>query len=116
MTTCDFDHLAVIRFSGGYEIGIENDFQVSNPAGQVELSPGVDPDRGRAVLATLQGRTVELAGTDESGGLLVSFGDGTSVHVSSDEEYESWTLAGPGGMKVVCMPGGELAVCSGDES
>lgn len=45
VTTCDFDHLAVIRFSGGYEIGIENDFRVSNPAGQVELSPGVDPDR-----------------------------------------------------------------------
>lgn len=64
----------------------------------------------------MQGRTVKSAATDESGGLLVSFADGTHVHVGSDEEYESWALAGPGGMKVVCMPGGELAVWSGDES
>lgn len=34
--------------------------------------------------------------------------------VVADERFEAWTIAGPGGLTIVCLPGGELAVWSPD--
>jgi hypothetical protein len=46
----------------------------------------------------------------KSGTLRLVFDDGKHLNVRADPDYEAWTLAGPGAMKVVCMPGGSLAV------
>lgn len=47
---------------------------------------------------------------EETGTLRLSFANGASVIVEPDEAYEAWTMSGPGGMLVVCMPRGELAI------
>jgi hypothetical protein len=42
--------------------------------------------------------------------LEVVFGDNAILHVPADDKYESWGLVGDNGMRIVSVPGGELAV------
>lgn len=112
VTSCEFSYTTVIRLTGGYELSIESDFVLSGSEWQTELSPGVNAASGSEALSALEKRTVTSSVTGDSGALLMTFNDGISLRVDSDEEFESWTLTGPGGLKVVCMPGGELAVWS----
>ncbi|MFI2337943.1 DUF6188 family protein [Nocardia rhamnosiphila] len=49
----------------------------------------------------------------ENGTLHLEFESGISVRVFADPDYEAWSVVGADGFRVVCMPGGELAVWSG---
>lgn len=44
------------------------------------------------------------------GHLELTFSDGSMIGVPSAEGYEPWDLTGPDGLKVVSVPGGELAI------
>jgi hypothetical protein len=49
----------------------------------------------------------------KGGRLDVKFDDGTRLQVPMDLEFEAWEISGTGavaGLKIVSMPGGELAV------
>lgn len=46
----------------------------------------------------------------KSGSLRVVFDGGLHLDVSPDPKYEAWALTGPLGLRIVCMPGGGLAV------
>lgn len=46
----------------------------------------------------------------KSGALRLVFGDGGKLTVAPDPRYEAWTATGPGGMLIVSLPGGDLAV------
>ncbi|GAA2794694.1 hypothetical protein GCM10010452_23720 [Crossiella cryophila] len=68
------------------------------------------PGRARAASSpTLTGTVVQAAAANESGLLLIEFDDAV-LRVEPDENYEAWSFAGPDGDKVICLPGGELAV------
>jgi hypothetical protein len=49
----------------------------------------------------------------ENGTLQLEFESGSSIRVFADPDYEAWSVVGADGFRVVCMPGGELAVWSG---
>ncbi|WP_157181858.1 DUF6188 family protein [Nocardia testacea] len=49
----------------------------------------------------------------ENGTLHLEFESGSSIRVFADPDYEAWSVVGADGFRVVCMPGGELAVWSG---
>jgi hypothetical protein len=100
-----------LDFSGGYEVRVEAVFTVRTADGDHRVVPGGD-DGGGAVLDALTGRVVTVATADDAGGLRIDLDGGARVLAEADAEYEAWTVAGPGGMKVVSLPGGGLSVWS----
>lgn len=102
-----------LRTEAGYEITSECDFSLHTPEGTFDLSPGssialVDH------LRVLLDQTVTTAIAEDSGALSIKFFDGNLLWIEPDESYEAWNVTGPHGMRVVCMPGGHLAVWNGE--
>jgi hypothetical protein len=107
------DYTVSLNTDAGFEIRIETDFSLCTPEGDFDLSPespGIQADRLRALLH----QTVTSSVAEESGALSLGFSDGSRLRVEPHDSYEAWTVAGPGGMKMVSMPGGELAEWSSD--
>lgn len=87
---------------------VENDYTLGTSAGSWNVSletPQTDSEQQ----PSLTNRTISSATTDQSGVLDISFTDGHRLTVIPDADYEAWSLAGPCGRKVVCLPGGDLA-------
>ena len=59
---------------------------------------------------SLFGATVGSAVAFKTGHLRCAFKNGMHLNVSPDETYEAWHITGPNSMRVVSMPGNELAV------
>jgi uncharacterized protein DUF6188 len=93
------------------EVRIETDFSLCTSDGDRHFSLGTE-SIDHAALDSLLGQKVTSSVVAESGALFLAFSDGTSLRVEPHDTYEAWTFAGPGGRKVVCMAGGELAVWS----
>jgi hypothetical protein len=95
---------------GHFELRIGGVFAFTAPGGtETLLRPEEDPVSLGPVL-TCTRTVVESATAVEDGHLEVSFVDGSSLRVTPSPAYEAWELAGPRGSKIVCMPGGELAI------
>jgi hypothetical protein len=101
-----------LDFSCGYEVRVETGFTVRTPDGDHRVMPGEDTDAAAAVLSALAGRVVTVATADDAGGLRIDLDGGARILAEADPDYEAWTVAGPGGMKVVSLPGGGLSVWS----
>jgi|tagenome__1003787_1003787.scaffolds.fasta_scaffold20233687_2 hypothetical protein len=110
----DFGYTVAVEFGGGYEVRIEVPFILRVDGVDREIEPGRDADA--PTVAQLSGEVVSLARADDSGGLRIEFVDGARVVATADSTFEAWTVAGPGGLKVVCGPGGELSVWSPQQS
>ena len=106
----DFGYSVALNFSGGYEVRIETTVLLCVDGVDHEITPGAEIDTHH--VAKLMGRVVAVAEADEGGELRIDFQDGARVLAAADEDYEAWTLAGPGGLKVVSGPGGGLSVWS----
>jgi len=100
-----------VELSGAYQLVIEAAFSVAG-AGSAERTDPEDPAvaLGPRVRA-LAGRTVTTAASS-GGNLGVECAGGVRLDVPVDDSYEAWQLHGPDGYRVVCTPGGELAVWS----
>jgi len=55
---------------------------------------------------------VTVSTADDTDGSRIDLDGGARLLVEADPPYEAWTVAGPGGMKVVSLPGGGLSVWS----
>lgn len=108
ITNHTFGYTLLLVTEAGFKLGIENDCTLHTSTGSWNISPEslqAEPEQA----LTLTNRTISSAATDQSGTLDISFTDGHHLTVGPDAEYEAWTLAGPDGQKVVCLPGGDLA-------
>lgn len=104
------EYSAVLNFTEEYVARIESPFTVHLAKGNFELSPESDPPESFEPVRELLGQTVSESIVADSGTLKLTFANGASVQVEPDDDYEAWTVAGPRGMLIVCMPGGELAI------
>jgi hypothetical protein len=95
------------------EISIAEPFVLLTPDSRRYV---LDPAGAAMSLAPFLGvmRQVVRAGTAfKDGRLELGFGDGSRINVPPGSHFEAWTLAGPGGpdgLKVVSVPGGDLAI------
>jgi hypothetical protein len=81
------------------------------------LSPEKDRPKAFQPLALLVGqKAAASSANDTTGELTIKLANGASIHVEPDEGFEAWAVAGPNGMLVVSVPGGELAVWRPDRS
>ena len=106
--------LRLKREDDAYEVRIEQAFEFVSADG---VSRVLDPEGDPGGLGPALGctRTVVVAADAyEDGRLEVAFADGTVIRVPASEAYEGWSLAGPGGFRVVAGPGSKLTVWSGE--
>ena len=89
-------------------IRIEGDFVFQGSGGAHRLSPASPTTLGPA-LSTL-GQAIASARAYKDGCLEVRWADGSTLSVKPDAEYETWEIAGPEGLRVVCTPGGRLSL------
>lgn len=61
-------------------------------------------------------QSVNRAVAYKDGRLELEFGDGARLRVPVDQEFEAWNLVGPAGLRLVSLPGGDLAVWEPDSS
>jgi hypothetical protein len=81
----------MVKFEQEIELTIESECELTSPTGQVE---SFDHFRDHAVrICTLIGDQVLDASRDSSGGLLLRFRSGTTLHIINDSvAYESFQL------------------------
>jgi hypothetical protein len=106
----EFGYTVRVEFSGGYEIRIETALMLRASDGDHQITPGEGAEDGAALVDHLVGQVVTAAIADADGGLRVDFEGGARLLAGADPDYEAWTFAGPGGAKVVSLPGGGLSV------
>lgn len=115
LTGRDIDYTIRLRISGGYMITIESNLTVESASGVIQLIPSLETaDDIAAHIEPLMHREIRSSDTDTAGRLEILFDNGTHIYVDPDEQYEAWTINGPGGRLVVSGPGGELTEWSGD--
>jgi hypothetical protein len=101
------DFAVSLRTDAGYEIRIETDFSMHTREGNFTFP--LDVGLEREEFHSLLNQVLISSTAEESGTLTLAFADGTTIRVEPNETYEAWTIAGPRGRKIVCMPHGELA-------
>ncbi|HKV18232.1 MAG TPA: DUF6188 family protein [Mycobacterium sp.] len=104
------EYTVAMYLSDGYLIRFDGPFALLVDNQRVSIAPDVDPPEHFDPVRQLVGDTIRESLVDDSGALSISFDTGARIECVPDEQFESWTLAGPRGFKVVSMPGGDLAV------
>ncbi|MBE8477498.1 DUF6188 family protein [Streptomyces justiciae] len=114
VTRVCFDAALTVLTSGDCEIRIETEsvLRVSNED-HVSFHPE-SPDAVSSYLVRLARDVIVEAEVGRCGDLMIEFESGMKLTVRPDEEYEAWGLVGPEGRRVTCLPGGDIAVWSGE--
>ena len=105
------DYRLTLQFLGGdddLDLAIATPFAVVDE-GRTDL---VDPEQPESLgpALTLLRRVVESVIVREDGGLELAFTHGPRLSVPPDPNYEAWESTSSSGAKLVCLPGGGLAV------
>jgi hypothetical protein len=112
LNSLECDYTVNLLFSDEWEVRIETLFMLRTPDELMTVDPSVNAERGVVLLTALVGRKVDEAEVSQSGELVLIFEGGSVLTIGPDDDYESWTVAGPAGVKLICQPGGEVAVWS----
>lgn len=110
VTWCRIDYAVSFGTQNQVALRIEQPFVYTSADGVEHLIvPEADPVKVAPVLAITRLSVREGFAYDD-GHLEVTFSDGSTIGVPSAQDYEPWELTGPGGLKMVSVPGGELSV------
>ncbi|WP_086821842.1 DUF6188 family protein [Allokutzneria sp. NRRL B-24872] len=105
VTQVRVDNALTLLLDGGAVIAIEADAELSTPDGPVRLRPG----RQRVAEAlALFGAKLTWEIIFKNGELHLGFSNGYHLTVEPDAKHEAWSATGPGELRVVCAPGGEI--------
>ena len=111
LTTMRLDFALKLWTDDDWEIDVAGDAIVTVPgATPVEVDTGVSSDELPDVLAPFVSRAIREVLVAREGHLGITFDDGSQISVLAAEDYEAWQVSGPDGERMVCMPGGELAI------
>jgi hypothetical protein len=113
VTRVCFDVALVILTSGDYELHVETEAVLQVSAGNDMTFDPESPDVVAAHLVRLVRDVIAVAEVGAAGYLVIEFESGMKLVVRPNGDYEAWGLVGPEGRRIVCMPGGEIAVWSG---
>jgi hypothetical protein len=105
-----FDAAVTVLTSEDCQLRVETEAVIRSPQGEMVRFDPESPGVAAIHLAQLVRDAVTLAEAETVGGLRMVFESGAELAVAPDAEYEAWGLVGPKGRRVVCTPGGELAL------
>lgn len=84
-------------------------FRPSENEDEVRLAPEQEPEALGPVLSVLH-RSIEEIVAHKDGLLEVRFAGGGALRAPATTDFEAWNVVGPHGLRLVAMPGGEVAV------
>ena len=93
---------------GQFSIRINTAFTLTSPMGSTDYDPEQIHTCGQAL--RLFNARVTSAKAYNSGRLEITLSDGMFLRVDSNPQFEAWEAVGSDGMRVVSVPGGELAI------
>ncbi|WP_406234173.1 DUF6188 family protein [Nocardia sp. NBC_01009] len=106
------EYMVEVSTGGGFELQIEGGMEIESSRGDrwsVALANGSQSDLEPVLRGAITSAVVNSSGT-----LTIDLDSGNRLVVPPDAEYEAWTLVGPNGYRVVCMPNSELAIWTAD--
>ncbi len=120
----NFHGQAVTRISIDYRLALLLDSDARVVLGcPFELTQGasgtpgpvlLDPKRQDVAAALgLFGAKVLSAVAFKTGSMRLVFDNGCHLNSRADPDFEAWEVLGPGGWRIISMPGGKLAIWSG---
>jgi hypothetical protein len=98
---------------GGASVDLESEAELGKVAPNTAdaVTAQLIPERQEVAPAlSLFGAQVLSAVAFKSGGLRLVFDSGDLLCVQPNRQYEAWGATGPGTIRIVCQPGGGLAV------
>ncbi|MGI5194731.1 DUF6188 family protein [Streptomyces sp. CA-288835] len=107
-----FDAALTILTSGDCELRVEGEAVLHVPGGDRVAFDPCTPDIVAPYLVRLARDVISQAEVGNSGELGLEFESGVKLTVQPDDDYEAWGLVGPRRRRVICTPGGEIAVWS----
>lgn len=108
------EYMVEVSTGGGFELQIEGDMEIESGRGDRWSVVLADGGGSQSDLEPVLRGAITSAVVNSSGTLTIDLDSGNRLVVPPDEEYEAWTLVGPNGYRVVCMPNGELAIWTAD--
>lgn len=116
VTECSVGHEVGLQVhtAGGYlTITLGSAFAIRvDGADDVILDPETDYPRDLAPVLDLLHAPVNRVEALVDGQLVVRRGEDRTLRVHPHPQYEAWGVTGPDGLRLVCMPGGTVAVWS----
>ena len=106
------DYQLTFLLEGQASIVIESDATLADRPGRAPEAQTVElhPERQDVASAlTLFGATVNSGVAFKTGTLRLVLGH-FQLTVRADPQYEAWNVVGPGGIRIVCRPGGQLVI------
>jgi hypothetical protein len=104
------EHAITLSLSGGVEVRIETVFELGQAGGVMLVVDPQNLDTDKDLQRVLPGCVVRQAVADpDTGTLTLTFEGEIRVHVSSDADFEAWSVIWPDGATVVSLPGGGLS-------
>lgn len=94
------EHEITVRIEGAFSFKTEKEEYKLLPEQPIALGPVFD----------ILNKAIDSAWAYRKGSLYLKFSDGNILLVEPDPKYEAWEIAGTGGLRVVCLPGGELSI------
>lgn len=114
VTRVCFDAALTVLTSEDCELRVETEAVLQVSSGDHVSFDPESPDVVAPHLVRLARDVITGAEAGKAGDLVIEFESGTKLTVRPDDNYEAWGLVGPKGRRVTCMPGGEIAVWSGE--
>lgn len=110
LATISLDTILDLGTSDGWLISVENDYVwVTSAHADLRTIDGQEPEI-LAILNKFIGRTVDI--TYSAAGQLTICFPGGELLVAPTRDYEAWSIVGPNHERMICLPGGEVAVWS----
>jgi hypothetical protein len=111
VTKIEFDYQIRLLLDGRATVTIGTPATLRIDGSAVTVDPEeIDPNA--AAFIALRSREVTSASAAEDGTLHMSFAGDAELAVPPDPAYESWLMSHRNGARIVCVPGGELAIWS----
>jgi hypothetical protein len=104
-----FDFSVTLRLANEVVVRIEGPFVMSDGEAERLINPEGDPRLLAPVLSIARATMTNCLAFDD-GHLELTFAEGVRVLVPPSENYEPWEFIDSHGMRVVLVPGGELAI------
>lgn len=108
---CVIDAAFMLEFlheANTLSIRIEGDFELKPLSTKRILSPTQPESLGEALI--LMRKTLLSIEIYKSGTLDLQFSDGINLTVNPHKDYETWEIIGSNGLRILCMPDGDIAI------